>query len=268
MTQEDEARWKRRAENERRARIEAEDLLSDRIRALYEAKRLLESTNRQLEAFSYSISHDLRAPLRHIDGFIDLIRETSASSLDEQAQRYLSIISESSRKMAGMIEDLLNFSRTGTMEISAVTIPLRPLVEEVLRDLDGQTRGRHVSWSVGELPEVRGHPALLRVVWVNLLSNALKFTRRRPVARIEVGADPRGLAEVVCHVRDNGVGFDPRYADKLFGVFQRLHRADDFEGSGIGLALVRRIVERHGGRTWAESAPDQGATFYFSLPKG
>jgi PAS domain S-box-containing protein len=224
--------------------------------------------NRELEAFSYSVSHDLRAPLRHVSGFAELLEKNASSSLDEKSRRFLRTISESAKQMGRLIDDLLAFSRVGRTELNTGRVDLRQLAEEARHELGGEAAGRDVIWKLDSLPEVRGDRALLRLVVVNLLSNAFKYTRPRSRAEIEVGSLPDdGGEEVTVYVRDNGVGFEMQYVDRLFGVFQRLHRAEEFEGTGIGLANVRRIVHRHGGRTWAEGAPDRGATFYFTLPR-
>ena len=225
----------------------------------------LESANKELEAFSYSVSHDLRAPLRHIEGFVEILRATKAQDLDEEAQRHLQTISDSSRQMGKLIDDLLSFSRTTRVELRKVVVSLNDIVQGVLHEMKPDMANREIKWQIGTLPEVEGDPALLHQVFYNLISNALKYTRTRKYAKIEIGST-RTENELVIYVRDNGVGFDPRYAQKLFGVFQRLHRASEFEGTGIGLANVRRIITRHGGRTWAESELEEGATFFFSLP--
>jgi len=227
-----------------------------------------DAANKELEAFSYSVSHDLRAPVRHINGFVDLLQRRAASGLDETARRHLGTIARASRHMGQLIDDLLAFSRTGRGELARGRIALGPLVQGVIDELRPETEGRVVEWKVDGLPEVSGDPALLRVVFTNLVGNAVKYTRPRPQAVIEIGQAAGRSDEVVMFVRDNGVGFDMQYADKLFGVFQRLHRSDEFEGTGIGLATVRRIVRRHGGRTWAESSVGGGATFYVALPAG
>jgi light-regulated signal transduction histidine kinase (bacteriophytochrome) len=225
----------------------------------------LEVANRELEAFTYSVSHDLRAPLRHIDGFLELLRGRSADTLDTLSGHYMDTIGMAARKMGSLIDDLLSFSRMGRHELSKDSVNLAECVQEVLQDLSPDVVGRNIEWSIGTLPFVTGDRALLRSVMANLFANAVKFTRPREQAHIEVGSriEPN---ESVVYVRDNGVGFDPMYSEKLFGVFQRLHRAEDFEGTGVGLANVRRIITRHGGRTWAEGEVDGGATFYFSLP--
>lgn len=226
----------------------------------------LELANRELEAFTYSVSHDLRAPLRHVNGFAEMLKDHLASTLDAEGRRYLERIGDGARNMSTLIDELLVFSRTARTEIRRQNVKLGTVVEEVCRSLDREVAGRQVIWKIGPLPEVSGDAALLRQVVFNLLANAAKYTRPRNPAIIEVGTHSRTPNEVVCFVRDNGVGFNMQYAPKLFGVFQRLHTASEFEGTGVGLAIVRRIVQRHGGRTWASGVEDEGATFYFSLP--
>lgn len=227
----------------------------------------LESSNRELEAFAYSVSHDLRAPIRHIGGFVELLRQRAGAGLDEQSRRYIASISDSARRMAVLIDDLLSFSRMARAGICTQSIDLAGLLQEVIRELEPETQGRNIRWQIGNLPEVTGDRSMLRVVLVNLVSNAVKFTRTRGDAEIEIGCLPDMEVEHVIFVRDNGVGFNIEYADTLFKVFQRLHTANEFEGTGIGLANVRRIITRHGGRTWAEGKVNQGATVYFSLPR-
>ncbi|MBI5950676.1 MAG: PAS domain S-box protein [Chloroflexi bacterium] len=227
----------------------------------------LESANRELEAFAYSVSHDLRAPLRHIDGFIDILQDNAKDLLDDQSRHYMDVIADSARKMGMLIDDLLSFSRMGRSEMSNIQVDLNELVQEVMREFGQETADRNIQWKISPLPVISGDRAMLRIVLVNLIANALKFTRSRPTAQIEIGCGRNDETEAVIFVRDNGVGFDMNYVDKLFGVFQRLHHQDDFEGTGIGLANVRRIIARHGGKTWAEGEVDHGATFYFSLPK-
>lgn len=226
----------------------------------------LEAANRELEAFSYSVSHDLRAPLRHISGFVDLLKKESAPSLNEKGRRHLNTISESAQKMGHLIDDLLSFSRTGRTEIQKTQVNLDLLVNETIQDLQDETKERDLAWEIDTLPEVYADPSMLRLVLNNLTANAVKFTRSRKTGEIKIGHSSSKKGEMIFFVRDNGVGFDMKYVDKLFGVFQRLHRSDEFEGTGIGLANVRRIINRHGGKTWAEGAVGQGATFYFSLP--
>ncbi|HYV40603.1 MAG TPA: PAS domain S-box protein [Thermoanaerobaculia bacterium] len=227
----------------------------------------LASLNQELESFSYSVSHDLRAPLRHIDGFTRLLGRHAGTGLDEKGRHYLATIEHSVRQMGNLIDELLAFSRLGREEIRSASVDLQAIAQEAIREVESDTNGRNVQWTVGALPPVTGDASLLRQVFVNLLSNALKYTRPRAVSSIEVGSVPTDSDEVVCFVRDNGVGFDMKYSDKLFGVFQRLHGTGEFEGTGIGLANVRRVIQRHGGRTWAEGTVDGGATFYFSLPR-
>ncbi|OQW30265.1 MAG: hypothetical protein A4E19_10130 [Nitrospira sp. SG-bin1] len=243
--------------------------ITERRRVAGELQRrgeLLEAANKELEAFSYSVSHDLRAPLRHIDGYASLLRKSVEQSLNDKAARYLQTISDSAKQMGQLIDDLLVFSRMGRQEMLHTTVHLDQLIKNILSDLRLDLQGRAISWTIASLPEVQGDPAMLRQVFMNIISNAVKFTSTRPMATIEIGVEHPSSTEVIVFVRDNGVGFDMQYAPKLFGVFQRLHRSDEFEGTGIGLANVRRIVHRHGGRTWAEGAPDKGATFYILLP--
>jgi light-regulated signal transduction histidine kinase (bacteriophytochrome) len=220
-----------------------------------------------MHAFTYTVSHDLRAPLRHIDGFLELLQKTIGTALDEQGRHYMDAISGAARKMGLLIDDLLSFSRMGRHTMSVQQVELSALVQDVIRELEPDAAGRDIEWRIGDLPVVSGDAPMLRMVLTNLITNALKFTRPRQQARIEIGSLPGQTSEAVIYVRDNGVGFDMTYGDKLFGVFQRLHRADEFEGTGIGLANVRRIIARHGGRTWAEGEIDRGAAFFFSLPQ-
>jgi PAS domain S-box-containing protein len=256
--------------------------------------------NKELESFCYSVSHDLRAPLRHVEGYVDMLAQEAEGRLSEKGRHYMQTIASASREMGRLIDDLLAFSRMGRAEMISTSIDLNLLVQDRLRGLEESTRGRNIAWTIPPLPAVQGDPAMLTLVLDNLLSNAVKFTRPRDPAVIEVGfrisecglqiaecgnseshdsqseiRNPKSAigtsairnphSEIVFFVRDNGVGFDPQYAHKLFGVFQRLHRTEQFEGTGIGLANVRRIIDRHGGRTWAEGAVDKGATFYFTL---
>ncbi len=228
----------------------------------------LAAVNQELEAFSYSVSHDLRAPLRHIDGFTRLLGRHTEAWLDARGRHYLDSIADSVRQMGNLIDELLAFSRLGRAEMRSASVDLEALARDAMGEVERDADGRDIRWIVGELPRVTGDASLLRQALINLLSNAVKYSSPRPVSRVEVGSLPGGGEEVVCYVRDNGVGFDMKYAHKLFGVFQRLHGAGEFEGTGIGLANVRRVIQRHGGRTWADGAVGGGATFYFSLPRG
>jgi signal transduction histidine kinase len=224
----------------------------------------LTSVNRELEAFTYSVSHDLRAPLRHIDGFSKMLVDQTAGQLSEAGSRSLDRIRYGAQQMGRMIDDLLSFSRMGRRDLSKRLTSLRAVVDDSLEILNPAMQGREIDIRIGELPTLDGDPALLKHVMVNLLSNAIKFTRDSRPARVEVG-QLHGKAEPTIFVRDNGVGFDIRYADKLFGIFQRLHRREDYDGVGVGLATVQRVVHKHGGRVWAESEPGKGAIFYFTL---
>ncbi|HEY4249354.1 MAG TPA: PAS domain S-box protein [Lacunisphaera sp.] len=225
----------------------------------------LEAANKELEAFSYSVSHDLRAPLRHVQGYVDMLAREANDGLSPKGVRFLQTIGDSARSMGQLIDDLLSFSRMGRAEMRETTVNLDRLVQEARKALELATTGREIHWKIADLPAVQGDAAMLRQVWANLLGNAVKYTRKRAVAEIEIGCTGNEGGRIVFFVRDNGAGFDMRYAAKLFGVFQRLHHAEEFEGTGIGLANVRRIIARHGGRTWAEGSPDAGATFYFTL---
>jgi PAS domain S-box-containing protein len=222
----------------------------------------LEAANKELEAFTYSVSHDLRAPLRHIDGFARILNEDYGPQLDSAARHYLDRIQQGAGQMGQLIEDLLAFSRTARQDVRRQLVPLQRLVEDARHTVD--TGSRSIDWRIGCLPVVPCDPALMKQVFLNLIANAVKFTRPRQPAVIEIGTEQRDGEEVV-HIRDNGVGFPMKYADKLFGVFQRLHRQEDFEGTGVGLAIVQRILHKHGGRIWAEAELNQGATFYFTL---
>jgi len=237
--------------------------LEDRVRS---RTAQLEAANKELEAFSYSVSHDLRAPVRHIDGFVKLLEREQPPATDKAAH-YLSTIASSSHRMASLIDDLLALSRTGRAPLEMRTVQLGSLVDEVIVDLRPDVARRKIEWRVGTLPAVRGDPSLLRVVLQNLLDNAVKYTRDEPATVVEVGALRLDEGDTAIYVRDNGVGFDMRYADRLFGVFQRLHRAEDFEGTGIGLATARRVIHRHGGRIWGEGQPGRGACFYFTVER-
>jgi signal transduction histidine kinase len=226
----------------------------------------LETSNNELESFAYSVSHDLRAPLRHVVGYSELLQKQASSLLDEKSRRFLQTILESAKRMGNLIDDLLAFSRIGRAETKKTLVSLDQLVKEVVAEIRLDTGGRDIVWKIHPLPVCYGDRSMLRLVIGNLLSNAVKFTRMRAQAEIEIGCAD-GNDEVEAFVRDNGAGFDMQYVDKLFGVFQRLHLMEEFEGTGIGLATVRRIIHRHGGDVRAEGGVDQGATFYFSLPK-
>lgn len=237
--------------------------------ALTERTTQLETANKELEAFSYSVSHDLRAPLRHIHGFAGLLEKHSAESLDERGHRYVTTIREAALQMGRLIDDLLAFSRVSRTPLALAEVDHDALLAGVVRDGRYEADGRAINWEISPLPRVRADVAMLRQVWVNLIDNAVKYSRGASPAHIAVSchATDGATPEHVFSVHDNGVGFDPAYAGKLFGVFQRLHDSTQFEGTGIGLANVRRIVTRHGGRTWAEGEAGNGATFFFSLPR-
>ncbi len=254
--------------NERKKAEEALRRLNNELdRRVLDRTAQLEASNKELETFTYSVSHDLRAPLRHIDGFMKLLQKKAGTVLDKQDRHFMDNISDSAQKMGRLIDELLSFTWMGRHSLSYQRVELGALVQDVIRELEPDAAGRKIDWRIGDLPVVSGDAAMLRVVLVSLISNALKFSRPRQEVRIEIGSQPGQDPETVIFVRDNGVGFDMAYADKLFGVFQRLHRADEFEGTGIGLANVRRIIARHGGRTWAQGDPELGATFYFALPR-
>jgi PAS domain S-box-containing protein len=253
--------------------------ISARIRAEHEIRRLnvmlerrvaertrqLELANKDLESFSYSVSHDLRAPLRAIDNFSSILQEEYGGRLDAEGQRLIGIVRRNAGMMGHLIDDILAFARTGRRDLMLSEVDLEALTRDVLEELAPSFAGRQVEVQTTSLPRAHADASVLRQVLVNLLANAIKFTRPRAVAQIEVRG--RTMAgEVVCSVHDNGVGFEPEYAHKLFGVFQRLHDADEFEGTGIGLGIVKRIIDKHGGRVWAEGTPGEGATFYFTLP--
>ena len=238
--------------------------LEDRVQA---RTKQLELANRELEAFSYSVSHDLSAPLKNISGFIQLLRKRSSGALDEKSERYLATITDEAQRLGTLIESLLAFSRLGRTELQKTNIDLNRLVAEVQEQFLLETQGRSIEWKIESLPEVLGDWNLLKQVFANFLSNAIKYTRTRPHATITVGCENENSEEVVVFIRDNGVGFSMKHASKLFGVFQRLHSVKEFEGTGIGLANVQRIIQRHGGRVWVEAEENQGAAFFCSLPR-
>src|SRR6516162_1944525 len=227
----------------------------------------LEASNKELESFAYSVSHDLRAPLRHVVGFSELLQRQASSLLDDKSRRYMQTILESAKRMGNLIDDLLGFSRIGRAETKKDAVNLDQLVREVVAELGQETNGRDIAWKIGALPACYGDRSMLKVVLVNLVSNAVKFTRLQSRAEIQIGCNGGKESQVEVFVRDNGAGFDMQYVNKLFGVFQRLHCPEEFEGTGIGLATAQRIIHRHGGQMRAEGAVDQGATFNFSLRK-
>jgi two-component system sensor histidine kinase/response regulator len=239
--------------------------LSQRTVELETANRELRAANRELEAFSDSVSHDLRAPLRTIEGLLAVMREDVPADGSSNARRHLESASAQAIRMSELIEDLLRLSRLGREPLRKQSLDMRALVKEVVGELRAAQAGRRINISIGELPAAHADPSLLRQVWVNLVANALKFTRGRDEARIEIAGEARS-GEKLYSIRDNGAGFDPRRAERLFGIFQRLHASGEFEGTGVGLSIVRRIIERHGGGIWAQSEPDRGAAFYFTLP--
>jgi PAS domain S-box-containing protein len=273
------SRWSLRRDEQERpvAILETNNNITERKRREEEIQGLnqelakrsteLESINKELEAFAYSISHDLRAPLRHMAGFTELLQKKASSVVDEKCNHYMAMILDSAKRMGNLIDDLLAFSRIGRAETQKTLFNLAQLVKEALTEVQQDAEGRNIAWKIGTLPDFYGDRSMLRLVLVNLLSNAIKFTRTRPRAEIEIGSASGNGDELIVFVRDNGVGFDMKYVNKLFGVFQRLHQAHEFEGTGIGLATVQRIIHRHGGKVWAEGAVDSGATFYFSAPR-
>jgi signal transduction histidine kinase len=245
-------------------RRQAENEIRNLNKDLAERSLEVEAANKELEAFSYSVSHDLRAPLRSVDGFSRILLDEHASQLSEDGQRFLRRVRENAVNMGQLIDDLLTFSRLSRQPLKKQNVVTADLARQVLDELKQEQNGRRVDASVSDLPQCNGDPKLLKQVFVNLLSNAFKYTRKREVARIEVGSEKIN-GETVYFVKDNGAGFNMKYADKLFGVFQRLHRSEEYEGTGVGLAIVQRVVHRHGGRIWAEAAIDKGASFYFTL---
>jgi len=244
---------------------ELEQRVMQRTAKLQAANQLLQSANQELEAFSYSVSHDLRAPLRHISGYVDLLGKNLLGSLSDKGKHYLDSIADSAHQMGTLIDDLLQFSRTGRQEMKKDDLDMNLILNEALLQIKHDNPARNIEWVIAKLPNVFGDPSLLRIVWINLLSNAVKFTRTRKNPRIEISSHFEN-DEIVFFIKDNGVGFDMQYSKKLFGVFQRLHSLEEFEGTGIGLANVYRIILKHQGRTWANAELDKGAVFYFTLP--
>jgi signal transduction histidine kinase len=258
---------KRAEEALRRSHDELEIKVKERTSELRKTNDDLQSVNKELEAFAYSVSHDLRAPLRHIAGFTELLQKYSDPVLDDRSRDQIGMILNAANHMDRLVEDLLAFSRIGRAETHTTTIHLEQLVKEVVSEIAPDTQGRNIVWHIGSLPVCSGDPSMLRLVFANLVSNAVKFTRTREQAEIDIGSLKHGPDELVVFVKDNGVGFDMKHKDKLFGVFQRLHSQKAFEGTGIGLATVQRIIHRHGGRVWAEGSVNNGATFYVALPE-
>jgi PAS domain S-box-containing protein len=240
-------------------------ILFNDISKRVQAQAALEEANKELEAFSFSVSHDLRAPLRHVQGYIELLKGEMKGQLSEKAQRYMETVSGAARKMSQLIEDLLGFSRMGRAAMTQSAVDPNVLVQRTRHELEHAIGGRNINWKVSPLPMVHADPAMLQLVFANLIGNAVKYSRKRDPAEIEIGSAGMEGGRHVFFVRDNGAGFDMSNIERLFGVFQRLHGVDEFEGTGIGLANVRRIVARHGGRTWAEGKTDAGATFYFTV---
>jgi light-regulated signal transduction histidine kinase (bacteriophytochrome) len=247
-------------------RKRSEDAITQLNKDLEKQTVQLEAANKELEAFSYSVSHDLRAPLRAIDGFSRILLEDHSGKLDDDATRVLGVIRSNTQNMGRLIDDLLTFSRLGRKPIERLQIDMKELARDVLAQISSADSAPVLQFDLGPLHESQGDPALVRQVFVNLLSNAAKYSRARNPVRIEVGGYSEN-GENVYYVKDNGVGFDMTYANKLFGVFQRLHSAEEFEGMGVGLAIVQRIIHRHGGRVWAEGKVNEGAIFYFTLPR-
>jgi light-regulated signal transduction histidine kinase (bacteriophytochrome) len=234
------------------------------VSARKKIEEALKTANLELEAFTYSVSHDLRAPIRQIDGFSRILTEQLGSAIDEKAAHYLRRIREGAEHMGRLVDDLLNLAKIGRQDLKPRRVSLTTLVDDAMADLQGEWSDRRIEWKIEPLPIVDCDPGLMKIVFTNLLSNAVKYTRLRDTAHVHVGGSARDN-DATIFVRDDGVGFDMRYADKLFGVFQRLHRPEDFEGTGVGLATVQRIIHKHGGRIWAESERDHGATFSFTL---
>lgn len=256
----EEINERRRAEEKiQRFNKELEKKIAERTAEIIEA-------NKELESFSYSVSHDLRAPLRHIMGFSEMLKNELASDITQKGANYIAFVIESSKKMSTLIDSLLEFSRMSRADINPIKIDMNDLVKKVIKELGPDISGKNIRWEIGKIPEAYGDRSLLLQVLINLVSNAVKYSGKMEKSLIEIGSTVGKSNSAVYFVKDNGAGFDMKYADKLFGVFQRLHHEKEFEGIGIGLALVNRIIKRHGGKIWAESEIDKGTTFYFSLP--
>lgn len=249
---------------QKRAQEQIRQFSNELEKGVAERTEQLREANADLEAFNYGVAHDLRSPLRHIQGFSNILMEDSESVLSSEGRRHLNLIVAETGRMENLIEALLAMSRVGRQMLAPREVPLNAVVGEAIESLSEDLRNRQIDWEIGELPTMKCDPALIRIVFCNLLANAMKFTSRRERASIEITAEKRDGEYVFC-IKDNGVGFSMRYADKLFGVFQRLHQQKDFQGTGVGLATVRRIIHKHGGRIWAEAEVDKGASFYFTL---
>ena len=256
-----------------KSKVEVFAELFRKTKALNEANRNLnrrneelQAANQELEAFSYTVSHDLRAPLRHVNGYVEMLREHAEPTLDPTSRRYLDLIQQSAAKLGDLIDHFLGFAHMGRTALSIAPVNMNDIVRQAIDALQPETAGRDIQWSMAELPQVQADPTMIRQVWTNLLSNAVKYTRDRAPAHIEIGVERPKSREYLFYVRDNGVGFDMRYAGRLFGIFQRLHPDTQFAGTGIGLANVRRIIKRHGGRTYAEGTVNAGAKISFTLP--
>ncbi|HEY5761481.1 MAG TPA: response regulator [Steroidobacter sp.] len=246
-------------------RVRIADQVTELNSALREKNEDLSAANADLESFCHSVSHDLRMPLRHIHSYVSMLEVSAGAKLNPEERRHVQTVQKAAMRMTRLIDDLLAFSRIGRAAMHRQRVRMDELIDETFQELGPELNDRHIDWERRAIPDTVGDPQLMKQVWVNLLANAVKYTRPRDPAKIEIGADV-GDNEVVYYVKDNGVGFNMQYADRLFGVFQRLHAETDFEGTGVGLANVRRIVQRHGGRTWAEGVEGRGATVYFSMP--